>query len=326
MPVLAGTEQASRRVWVSGICWFLAGFFMVWAIVRIGGFERGYPLVQLLAYTPYVLMLSLLALLAVVLCRRWLAAGFLGIAVLALALVVAPRVIGASESEPGSRPVRVLTFNLAKSKANTAAVVDEAETRQADLVFLQELTREKARELDRAGLAATYPHQVMGFSEKYGNGIWSRWPLIRREPLSVKQQPRADVQVPESIPLEVVAVHPTAPIHSSDMNLWERDLDALPSAFSASVPIVLAGDFNATLDHANLRRLIDTGYRDAAEVIGDGLVPTWPSTLQFPPPVTIDHVLAEKGISFSQYDVVSLAGSDHKAVFAELLLPPVPGR
>jgi endonuclease/exonuclease/phosphatase (EEP) superfamily protein YafD len=298
---------------------------MVWAVLRIGGLERGYPLVQVVAYTPYVLMLSLLALLFVVLCRRWLAAGFLALAVLALALAVLPRVIGGPESVPGGRPVRILTFNLAKSRADTRAVVDEAATRQADLVFLQELTREKAAELNRAGFDSTYPHQAMSFSEKFGNAIWSRWPLVRREPLPVKQQPRADVQVPDSIPVEVVSVHPTAPIHASDMELWERDFDALPPAFSAAIPIVLAGDFNATLDHANLRDLIGTGYRDAAEVLGDGLVPTWPSAIQFPPPVTIDHVLAEKGISFSQYEVVKLPGSDHKAVFAELLLPPVTG-
>ncbi len=317
--------KTTRGQWVSVACWSLAGLFMLWAILRIGGLERGYALVQLVAYTPYVLMLSLLALLFVVLCRRWLAVGFLGLAILALALAVLPRVIGGPESVAGARPVRVLSFNLAKSRADTQAVVDEAATREADLVFLQELTREKAAELNRAGLDSVYPHQAMSFSAKYGNAIWSRWPLIRRAPLPVKEQPRADVQVPDSIPIEVVSVHPTAPIHRSDMGLWERDFAALPPAFSARIPLVLAGDFNATLDHANLRELIGTGYRDAAEVVGDGLVPTWPSKVQFPPPVTIDHVLAEKGISFSQYAVVKLPGSDHKAVFAELLLPPVPG-
>ena len=307
------------------ICWVLAGFFTVWAIVRTGGLERGYPLVQLIAYTPYILMLSLLALLFVVLCRRWLAAGFLGLAVLALTLAVLPRAIGGPESVPGARPVRILTFNLAKSKADTQAVVDEAEARQADLVFLQELTRKKAEELNQAGFSASYPHQATRFSEKFGNAIWSRWPLVRRDPLATKEQPRADVEVPDSIPIEVVSVHPTAPIHRSDMKLWERDYRYLPTAFSADIPIVLAGDFNATLDHDNLRDLIGTGYRDAAEVLGDGLVPTWPSKIEFPPPVTIDHVLAEKGISVSEYDVVQLPGSDHKAVFAEILLPPVPG-
>lgn len=322
---MEGSNKTPRRQWVSAICWFLAGLLMLWAIFRIGGLEQGYPLVQLMAYTPYVLMLALLALLLVVLCRRWLAAGFLGLAVIALSLAVIPRAIGGPESVPDSRPVRILTFNLAKSRADTQSVVDEASRRQADLVFLQELTRNKAKELNQAGLAAAYPHQVMSFSDKFGNAIWSRWPLVRREPLPVKEQPRADIQVPDSIPIEVVSVHPTAPIHRSDMKLWERDYKALPPAFSARVPIVLAGDFNATLDHDNLRDLIDTGYRDAGEVIGDGLVPTWPSTIQFPPPVTIDHVLAEKGISFSEYEVVKLPGSDHKAVFAEILLPPVLG-
>jgi endonuclease/exonuclease/phosphatase (EEP) superfamily protein YafD len=38
--------------------------------------------------------------------------------------------------------------------------------------------------------------------------------------------------------------------------------------------------------------------------------------------VTIDHVLAERGILFSEYRVEELKGSDHRAVFAELVIPP----
>jgi hypothetical protein len=55
---------------------------------------------------------------------------------------------------------------------------------------------------------------------------------------------------------------------------------------------ILAGDFNVTLDHATLRGLLDSGYADAAEQRGDGLVATWQDA-GFPPPVAIDHVVAE---------------------------------
>ena len=300
---------------------------MVWAIVRIGGLERGYPMVQLIAYTPYVLVLSMLALLLVVLLRRWLAAGFLLLAVIAFALAVLPREIGGPEEVPGGKSVRILTFNLAKGNANSAELVELAAARDADLVFLQEVSALKALELQQAGLSAAYPHQVLEVTAKNGGGgIWSRWPLRELPPLEVNRQPRAAVEVPASIPIEVVSVHPTAPIKPGTTSDWESDYEFFPPAFSADLPLVLAGDFNATLDHANLRDLIDTGYRDAAEVTGNGLVSTWPSRLKFPLPVTIDHVLAEKGISFSVYDVEKIAGSDHRAVFTELLLPPVPGQ
>lgn len=327
MPVLNEGEQPRRR-WVSGACWAVTGFFLFWAMIRVGGLEGGlFPVVQLMAYTPYALLLSLLSLLVVVLLRRWLAAGFLMIAVLGLAVLVLPREIGGPEEVPGGRSVRVLTFNMAKGNANSTELLELARVRDADLVFLQEVSRSKVEEIRRAGMDASYPHQVTDVTENMGGGaIFSRWPLRALEPLEAGRQPRAAVVVPDSIPIEVVSVHPTAPIRPGSTRDWDEDYESMPEAFSGDLPLVLAGDFNATLDHANLRELIDTGYRDAAEVTGDGLVTTWPSRLKLPLPVTIDHVLAEKGISFSEYDVEKVRGSDHRAVFAELLLPPVPSR
>ena len=316
-----------RRVWVSEICWFLTIFFMLWAIVRTGGLERGFPLVQLLAYTPYVLLLSLIALLIVVLCRRWLAAGFLLIACLALALAVLPREIGGPETVPGGQPVRVMTINLGVGYAHADEIAELARVRDVDLVAVQELTPAEASGLDRAGFATDYPHRILQTgTDASGGGIYSRWPLVDRGSLTAEfHQPVADVRIPASIPIEFVSVHPMAPTTPARTSQWASEYKSLPEASSARLPLVLAGDFNATLDHRNLRDLIDTGYRDAAEVTGSGLVTTWPSRIEWKLPVTLDHVLAEKGISFSQYDVEKVAGTDHRAVIVELVMPPVPG-
>jgi len=45
----------------------------------------------------------------------------------------------------------------------------------------------------------------------------------------------------------------------------------------------------------------------------------------FPPPVTIDHVLADERLGISDYSVEDLPGSDHRAVFAALVVPPRAG-
>ena len=103
--------------------------------------------------------------------------------------------------------------------------------------------------------------------------------------------------------------------------MWDRDLRSLPAASPDGAITILAGDFNATLDHAELRRLIDTGYEDAAATVGDGLRPTWPQGRRFPPPVTIDHVLADERCGVRKVTVHTIPGTDHRAVFAELVLP-----
>ena len=71
-----------------------------------------------------------------------------------------------------------------------------------------------------------------------------------------------------------------------------------------------------------LRDILDRGYRDAADVTGNGLVGTWPAGRSLPPQVTIDHVLADRRFGISGYGVEDLPRSDHRVVHASLFLSP----
>jgi endonuclease/exonuclease/phosphatase family metal-dependent hydrolase len=82
---------------------------------------------------------------------------------------------------------------------------------------------------------------------------------------------------------------------------------------------LLLGDFNATLDHAPLRRLIGSGYRDAADTVGAGLSPTWPADSL--PVVALDHVLADARIGVGAVSTHPVPDTDHRALAATLILP-----
>jgi endonuclease/exonuclease/phosphatase family metal-dependent hydrolase len=99
-------------------------------------------------------------------------------------------------------------------------------------------------------------------------------------------------------------------------------LRELPGAGAPRPLRVLLGDFNATLDHHELRRILDRGYADAADATGDGLRTTWPAGRRFPPEITIDHVLADRRIAPRDVTVHLVPRSDHRAVVAVLELPP----
>ena len=87
-------------------------------------------------------------------------------------------------------------------------------------------------------------------------------------------------------------------------------------------PRVLLGDFNSTLDHRPLRALIARGYRDAAATLGEGLAPSWgPYGAKPIPPITIDHVLADRRLGVTGYATHALPNSDHHLVFAALTVP-----
>jgi endonuclease/exonuclease/phosphatase family metal-dependent hydrolase len=132
--------------------------------------------------------------------------------------------------------------------------------------------------------------------------------------------PRAVVRPPGADPIDVAVAHPPPPSGPDNMRAWQVGLRVLPPATPEGGLRILLGDFNATLDHSEMRRIVDTGYRDAADVTGTGLQPTWPGGA-IPPPVTIDHVLVDQRIGVGDLDVHGLPGSDHRAVEADLQLP-----
>ena len=126
--------------WRPIVCWVLVVPFAVWAFGRTVGLERGFPFVQIMAYTPYALVFSLLVLLAVVILRQWLPA-LLGLAaVIALALAVVPRELGGPDEVSGGKEIQVLSFNLLRSRADFGELLELARVRGADVITLQEFS------------------------------------------------------------------------------------------------------------------------------------------------------------------------------------------
>ena len=83
---------------------------------------------------------------------------------------------------------------------------------------------------------------------------------------------------PGAPPVRIKAVHPRAAGQPRrPAPLWRGALAALPGSDSRGDVQILAGDFNATLDHPELRGLLDRGYTDAADAVGEGSTSTWPA-------------------------------------------------
>jgi len=112
-----------------------------------------------------------------------------------------------------------------------------------------------------------------------------------------------------------------APLGPRQTAEWAAGLRALPAAPDSGAYRVLVGDFNASLDHAELRKVVARGYVDAADATGHGLVPTWPAGRRLPPFITIDHLLADGRAQVTRFAVLDVPGSDHRPIFAELRLP-----
>lgn len=276
-----------------------------------------------LSFTPYVLAGAGALLLAAVAARRWALCVAAALAVGLLAVAVVPRAIADTQPGAAGPSLTVASANLHFGRADPGTIIDLVRAHRVDVLTLQELTPEAVAGLDEAGLAKLLPHRVFQPDDRAaGSGVASRFPLWPRpsNPDSYHFQPVVDLEVPGAAPIELTAVHVVAPVGRIEPSTWRAELGALPAAGQRPTRI-LAGDFNATLDHPALRSLLDTGYRDAAAAVGRGLRPTWPTDTPLVPVAAIDHVLVSPGCAVDSFDVLPLPGSDHRAVVAGIVLP-----
>ncbi|MFG1948079.1 endonuclease/exonuclease/phosphatase family protein [Nonomuraea sp. NPDC048826] len=319
------TPARRRRSGRTGtaLTWLAVTPFAAWAVTRLAGLERGAIPTQIMTATPYAAAGSLIPLMIAALGRRRAAAAVALLTSTMLGFSVLPRTLGVAEATEG-RPFRVLTVNLLFGRADARAVMDLVRELRPDVLNTQELTPGAVDELDSAGLKELMPHRVlMAEWNASGSGIFSRHPM---EPLpdalpelEGHNMPVARLALPGGAPVEFYDVHPVPPI-GRHAGAWQTALEALPGTSDGPVRI-LAGDFNASLDHTPMRRLLARGYKDAADQVGAGLIPTWPANRRIPPIITIDHVLVDGRAGVKAVSVHDVPGTDHRAVFAELSVP-----
>ncbi|MFB4292558.1 endonuclease/exonuclease/phosphatase family protein [Nonomuraea sp. ATR24] len=316
----AGGAPPRRRRRSRWLSWTVVACLAGWAVVRVGGLEAGSFLTQLVTVTPLGAVLSLLVALLVV--RRNRPAALVAlVACVLMAAVVAPRAFAVGERPVGGVPFRVLTINLF-GRADPQAVVELVRRLRPDVFSALELTPRAVAALDAAGLAELMPHRVLEADHgATGSGLYARHPLTALPDLFTPighNMPAAALTLPSGGRVEVVAVHPNPPLGRKTAG-WYASLAALPG-LSPDAVRVLAGDFNASLDHRAFRELLDRGYVDAARQVGMGLTPTWPNRA-VPPFITIDHVLADERAGVREVQVVDVPRTDHRGVYAELRLP-----
>lgn len=316
-----------RRRVLTTLCWLVAGAMVAWTIVRAFGLDSGYPVVPLMAFTPYVALLGLAAAALVLFMRRRLAALVIGLCAVTLVALVAPRAIpsGPPEPRPTGPNLTVMSANLLVGDADLQALADQVVEGDVDVLSLAELTPSAEATIRESAIGDQLPYGVTDSKPgSAGTGLFSRYPLHRLPAPGVAGNDLPTIialaLLPGGVSAEVYSIHPLPPNSAANVPGIATYLEAIPSASPGGDARLLVGDFNATLDNSSLRDLLDRGYVDAADATGDGLVPTWPQR-HYPPPVTIDHVVVDERVEVLETEVEDLPGSDHRTVRAELRLP-----
>ncbi|WP_157963943.1 endonuclease/exonuclease/phosphatase family protein [Actinocorallia populi] len=303
--------------WRTVLAWALVAPFLMWTVLRLSGIDAGFRWIQLVSFTPYVAGAAFAVPVAALLLRRRVPA----VAGLAVAVVlgglVLPRLLEEGQPEAKGPVLRVLSANIRFGLTPPDRLLGLARELRADVLSVQELPPGTRQKLEEKGILDLFPHTANG---THDTTLYSRHPFQAR--VAPAGAVRAVLDVPGSAQrTEFMAVHTCAPLHPGLGRCWRAAQAELPAATPEGELRILAGDFNATLDHASLRGLLSTGYRDAAEVRGAGLHATWPTAGWSTPGIVIDHVFADRRIAVLDYSVHDLPGSDHRAVYAELRLP-----
>ncbi|MEV4334135.1 endonuclease/exonuclease/phosphatase family protein [Streptomyces sp. NPDC049597] len=326
-PYDAGRGPAAGR---RGGAW-LAGLLLVvpTAVVacRSADTDAVTPLPQLLAFLPWLLLPAGAALLLALFARRRLLVAW---AVVVLALTgwfVRPYDTGLAEDPPGPAVARVevLTANLEFGGATDELIAAIARERPG-LVFVQECPAVCSEALASEVLRADYPYRsAVEAGGAAGSAILSRYPLAPATGVrSVLGMPAAHARV-AGRPVDLQLAHPLPPVPEAVPD-WRRELGLLRdrAAAAADRPLVMAGDFNATQDHAAFRDLLETGgLRDGALLAGASRTPSWPAALPRPLGAQIDHVLVSEDFSVRSARFLDLGGTDHRALLVTLELHDV---
>ena len=243
-------------------------------------------------------------------------------------------------------PLRMMTWNIYVRNLDVDGIITTVRAQQPDVIALQELGNYQADSLDRS-LQRDYPYRVLAPGGSGGLGVWSRYPLTQVAPPEGRvggcscQRLILDINGQR---VRLVNAHPVVPEYR-----WGRRsiLPSLPTiryprsfstqrqepalaelvaeASSGREPLIMVGDFNTGDRQPNywrLRRYLGDSFREA----GWGFGLTYPNAgrsyggVLLPPMIRIDYIFHSRHMVARRAYTVAHAGSDHRAVVADLSL------
>ncbi|CAO5256362.1 endonuclease/exonuclease/phosphatase family protein [Frankia sp. AgKG'84/4] len=314
---------------ITALAWAVAAVLALLAVGRLVHLDDAldWPYSAINALTP-LLYLPAYVTLAVSFARRRNLLLILSGALIVIHLFWSlPEVLpgSAENAAPGSARLRVMSANLYYDNAHADRLGAQVRAANPDVLVLLELSPLTLARVNASGALSSFRyHEVRSRDGAFGAAIYSRLPLRDASAPMVggSMSLRATVEVDEHRRFVMYAVHTISPTTGTYTGRWRTQLSALrQQARTATLPVVMAGDFNATRDHRPLRRLIDSGVRDAHDVVGAGWDPTWSARAVLVPPVLrLDHVLASPAFAVTGFSVGRDFGSDHLPVIADLAM------
>ncbi|HEY0474862.1 MAG TPA: endonuclease/exonuclease/phosphatase family protein [Kribbella sp.] len=319
------------------------------------GLDEITPFPQLVAFRPQALVVVLLIGLLMLLRPGWrIAAALVALLALTGMGLAAPRALSDPKPPPpGTRELTIMVANVLGGGADAESVAEVIRERRPDLVSLPE-AQVDVRQAIQAKLRDL---GYQGYTQQANAAVQSATSVLVASSLgavhfdSEKLDPsKVNAGQPASKPgdpgpgttgpveqtttqfghiivtggtlgkLRLIVYHGYPPL-PSEVATWKRDLEVLKTWCAQDRPTIVAGDFNATSDHADFRSALGSKCRSVAPSVGAGLQGTWPSDRPGVARTQIDHVVVSGGVLPSKFRAYKIVGTDHLAVVAAVAVP-----
>lgn len=241
----------------------------------------------------------------------------------------------ATDSQP---ELRVMTWNAHFLNKNSAAFFAVVGTEQPDVIAIQEVGAPLAEAI-RTELGVRFPFQLLYPSKiPAGMAIVSRYPFLTTIPPDFSEANGCNCQIVTidfaGRPITLINAHPWPPKmgltggQPLEFDTENQDLifDQIVARIEqAASPLLVVGDLNTMPIQANYRRLSRL-LQDAYVESGVGPANTFPigrdeRSWLSQPLIRIDYIFYDEAWQAQQTWVGTSAGSDHRYVMADLVLP-----
>lgn len=222
------------------------------------------------------------------------------------------------------RSITVLSSNvLARSKSGHR-LAELVLVESPELLGVVELTPAVVDVL--GSIRESYPHHFEASSAgTTGLGLYSRLPISDARLLELGDELPPAISatlVAGQAPVDIILVHPNAPMTRSLAAMRNRQLELLARHIrNSDRPTIVMGDLNIAMWSPYYKEFVAaSGLRNARD--GYGIAGTWPALSGLGVP--IDHILGSPEIGLSGFRVLPSVGSDHFPIAAQVLLPGTP--
>lgn len=227
--------------------------------------------------------------------------------------------------------LRLMFLNTYFGAAEHSGIVDAVAELRPDVLILAETSTEDVREIEEAtGLQAMSPvlrrtpgagTTILVDTSDDADGVKAS-EVTEDAGHTRHQMPVATVDPAESPtgPVTIAGVHTNTPVHRDLVGGWLQEMADLrdwSTSQSPGDPVILAGDFNATMSHPEFRDVVSgAGSGAGSERCEDPALgpPTWPAKF---PVARLDHILV-RDASCGDSGTLRVDGSDHRAVWADI--------